>query len=91
MVSTKDKEQVERVSDIYVGYEEKGNINFNTVKEAISAISAITRRMKRTELLSWLVRLHREQVVISTPYVRLVNDEKSSGKEVLLTWYYGIG
>lgn len=34
---------------------------------------------------------YREQVVISTPYVRLVNDEKSSGKEVLLTWYYGIG
>ena len=29
MVSTKDKEQIERVSDIYVGYKEKGNVNYN--------------------------------------------------------------
>ena len=57
MVSTKDKEQVERVSDIYVGYEEKGNINFNTVKEAVSAISAM---MKRTELLYILLLVHTE-------------------------------
>lgn len=93
MVSTKDKEQVERVSDIYVGYEEKGNINFNTVKEAISAISAMTPAPDEKNGVTVHIApgTYREQVVISTPYVRLVNDEKSSGKEVLLTWYYGIG
>ena len=93
MVSTKDKEQIERVSDIYVGYKEKGNANYNTVKEAVSAVSLMTPAPDENNGVTIHIApgTYREQVIISTPYVRLVNDEKSSGKEVLLTWYYGIG
>ena len=93
MVSTKDKEQIERASDIYVGYKEKGNANYNTVKEAVSAVSLMTPAPDENNGVTIHIApgTYREQVIISTPYVRLVNDEKSSGKEVLLTWYYGIG
>lgn len=33
--------------------------------------------------------VYREQVLVDTPYVTFINDEPE--KEVLLTWYYGIG
>ena len=78
--------------DIYVGYEDKAELNYNTVKEAVAAAAAMNPS-KEDERVTIHIKpgTYREQIVVTTPYISFVNDEKNSGKEVLLTWYYGIG
>ncbi|MBR1771626.1 MAG: hypothetical protein IJ747_06315, partial [Lachnospiraceae bacterium] len=87
-VSTAAKEDLQRVSDVYVGYPDKAN-DYATVSEAMEACE----RMKpATEAERITVHIapgtYREQIIVKTPYISFVND---SSKEVLLTWYYGIG
>ena len=91
-VSTKKADALTRVPDIYVGYEDKAELNYNTVKEAVAAAAAMNPS-KEDERVTIHIKpgTYREQVVVTTPYISFVNDEKNSGKEVLLTWYYGIG
>ena len=40
-VSTKKADALTRVPDIYVGYEDKAELNYNTVKEAVAAAAAM--------------------------------------------------
>ncbi len=88
-VSTATAGALERVSDIYVGYADKAN-NYATINEAVDAAT----RMKPTSEAERITihiapGTYREQVIINVPYITLTNDEPS--KEVLITWYYGIG
>ncbi|HAN44582.1 MAG TPA: hypothetical protein DCP97_04235, partial [Ruminococcaceae bacterium] len=79
---------IPRVSDIYVGYPNKQN-NYATVNEAIKACKAMNPTSEAERITIHIAPgTYREQIIISTPYITLVNDEK---EDVLLTWYYGIG
>ena len=79
------------VSDVYVGYDDK-TPNFATVKEAIAAIETISPA-PASEADRITVHIapgtYRDQLIINTPYISLVNDSKT--EDVILTWYYGIG
>lgn len=89
-VSTTAKAKIAKVSDIYVGYKGKEN-NYDTMREAMEACSLMDPQPK-SEADRITVHIapgtYREQIFVTTPYVSFVND---SSKEVLLTWYYGIG
>lgn len=88
-VSTAEQTPITRVSDIYVGYEEKGAVNYDTVKEAVVACAAMNPTSEEERITVHIAPgTYREQIIISTPYISFVND---SDEEVLLTWYYGIG
>ena len=87
-VSTTAKEALTRVSDIYVGYPDKEN-NYSTVSEAMEACALMNPASEAERITVHIAPgTYREQIMVTAPYVSLVND---SGKEVLLTWYYGIG
>ena len=89
-VSTTAKENIARVSDIYVGYPDKEN-NYDSMRDAMEACSLMTPQ-PTSEADRITVHIapgtYREQIIVTTPYVSFVND---SSQEVLLTWYYGIG
>lgn len=88
-VSTAAAEPMTRVPDLYVGYEDKAEYNYNTVKEAVAAAAAMNPSSEEERITIHIAPgTYREQVIITTPYLSLVND---SDKEVLMTWYYGIG
>ena len=76
-------------TDLYVGYPSKKN-NFNTIQEAINNASSINPQDE-----SQRVKIHispgiyRQQIKIDTPYITLLNEEPE--KDVIITWYYGIG
>ncbi|SEW41257.1 pectinesterase family protein [[Clostridium] fimetarium] len=79
---------ITRVSDVYVGYSNKAN-NYATVNAAIAACKAMNPTIEADRITVHIAPgTYREQVIISTPYISLVNDEQG---QVLLTWYYGIG
>ncbi len=88
-VSTAQKPAVAWTSDVYVGYRTNPN-NYETVREAMDAVSrmGVDSEAKRVTV-HIAPGTYREQVIVDTPYVSFVNDEPS--REVLLTWYYGIG
>lgn len=87
-VSSDNTATKEWVSDIYVGYSDKAN-NYDTVREAIKACESMNPTDESKRITVHIAPgTYREQVIINTPYISLVND---SDKEVLLTWYYGIG
>lgn len=87
-VTTKT-ESLALVSDIYVGYADKDN-NYETVREAIAACKAMNPKSEIDRITVHIAPgVYREQVIIDTPYVSLVNDTPE--KEVKLTWYYGVG
>ncbi len=76
-------------SDIYVGYEDKGDLNYDTVSAAMAACVAMNPTSEAQRITVHIAPgTYREQITVSAPYVTLVND---SDEEVLLTWYYGIG
>lgn len=76
-------------TDLYVGYSSKSN-NFGTVQEAVNKAASINPTGESERVTIHIAPgTYREQVVVQTPYISFVNDEPS--KEVLLTWYYGIG
>lgn len=88
-VSTAAAEPMTRVPDLYVGYEDKAEYNYNTVKEAVAAAAAMNPSSEEERITIHIAPgTYREQVIITTAYLSLVND---SDKEVLMTWYYGIG
>jgi len=88
-VSTKAAETKPLVKDIYVGYEDKGELNYSTVSEAVAACAAMNPSKEEDRITVHIAPgTYREQIIITTPYVSFVND---TDKEVLLTWYYGIG
>jgi pectin methylesterase-like acyl-CoA thioesterase len=77
-------------TDLYVGYNGKPN-NYRTVQQAVNRAAQINPR-RESERVSIHVHpgTYREQVIIKTPYVTLVNHEPVNG-EAIITWYYGIG
>ncbi len=76
-------------SDIYVGYEDKGALNYDTVSAAMAACVAMNPTSEAQRITVHIAPgTYREQITVAAPYVTLVND---SDEEVLLTWYYGIG
>lgn len=87
-VSTAAKDSLPWVSDIYVGYPDKAN-NYDTVSEAVEACELMNPTSEKQRITVHIAPgTYREQVIVKAPYVSFVND---SDKEVLLTWYYGIG
>ena len=88
-VSTKKPESKPLVKDIYVGYTDKGELNYNTINEAVAACAAMNPTKEEDRITVHIAPgTYREQVILTTPYVSFVND---TNREVLLTWYYGIG
>ena len=86
---TTKKEKLEWVPDIYVGYDQKEH-NYQTVREAVKACKAMNPSDESKRITVHIAPgVYREQVLVDTPYVTFINDEPE--KEVLLTWYYGIG
>lgn len=90
MVSMINEEKItlERVDKIYVGYKDK-TPNYDTVREAVAAAAAMNPTSEEERIvISIAPGTYREQIVINTPYLTLTNE---TDKDVLLTWYYGIG
>ena len=81
---------VEWAADIYVGYETVDSIhNYATLNKALEVAKAMNPKSEEQRITIHIAPgTYREQVVVQTPYVSLVND---SDEEVLVTWYYGIG
>ena len=73
-------------TDIYVGYTDGRDYNFETVQEAIDAIAATRADTNQRVTVNINAGTYREQIIIDTPNVTL----KADG-DVTLTWYYGIG
>ena len=92
-VSTAQKDDIPWVSDIYVGYPEQEH-NYDTMREAMEACDLMKAPGVESRGEEQRITVHiapgtyREQVFVNAPYVSFVND---TDKEVLLTWYYGIG
>lgn len=88
-VSTAEKVPVAWCADVYVGYE--GSFpNYATVREAVDAISRMGVADEAHRVTVHIAPgTYREQIIVDTPYISFVNDQPA--KEVLLTWYYGIG
>lgn len=88
-VSTAQKPAVAWTSDVYVGYADQSP-NYATLRDAVDALSRMGIADEAHRVTVHIAPgTYREQIVLDTPYVSFVNDEP--GKEVLLTWYYGIG
>ncbi len=71
---------------VYVGYTDGREYNFDTVQDAIDAITDTRSNSENRVTVHINKGTYREQVVINTPNVTL----KADG-DVTLTWYYGIG
>ena len=80
----------EEKTDLYVGYPGNKN-NYPTISLAIAACVSISPKSESERITIHIAPgIYREQVIINTPYITLVNDDVSS-KDVTITWYYGIG
>lgn len=89
VVSTKEKPAVAWTSDVYVGYPDKAP-NYATVRDAVAAVSRMGVADEAHRVTVHIAPgTYREQIIVDTPYISFVNDQPA--KEVLLTWYYGIG
>ncbi|MBD5521963.1 MAG: hypothetical protein HDR03_12225 [Lachnospiraceae bacterium] len=86
-VSTASKGSITYAEDIYVGYPDKAN-NYATVSEAVEACELMNRTAGQRVKIHIAPGTYREQIIVTAPNVSFVND---TNKEVLLTWYYGIG
>lgn len=88
-VSTAAKPAVTWAKDVYVGYADRED-SYKTLREAVDAVSRmnVTSEAKRVTI-HIAPGTYREQVIIETPYITLMNDTPE--EEVLVTWYYGIG
>ncbi|MCM1091915.1 MAG: pectinesterase family protein [Butyrivibrio sp.] len=90
-MSTAAQGALEWVSDIYVGYPKQEH-NYATVTDAVEACARMNPSSEAKRITVHIAPgTYREQVIVETPYITFVNDEAGKGKEVLLTWYYGIG
>lgn len=76
-------------TDLYVGDSSKPN-NFNTVQEAVNKAASINPGSENDRVTIHISPgTYRQQVIVQTPFISFVNANPS--KEVILTWYYGIG
>lgn len=76
-------------SDLYVGYANQAH-NYKTVNEAVDAAKAMNPTSEAQRITIHIAPgTYREQIIVDVPYLTFINDE--ADKEVLLTWYYGIG
>ena len=89
-VFTGTKDKTEYVEKIYVGYTDDRENNYATVSEAMEACRLMNRSNPSGERITVSIAPgeYREQIIVDVPYVSFINESK---KEVLLTWYYGIG
>ncbi len=79
-------EKIDYKSDIYVGADK----DYKTVQSAVNAVKTMGERTKEQRVNIHIAPgIYREQVLIDTPYISLIND--TPDKKVLITWYYGIG
>ncbi len=86
--STEEKGILPWAAHVYVGYPDKKN-NYDTVAEAVEVCKRMNPRDERHRIKVHIAPgTYREQVIVTTPYISFVND---TDKQVLLTWYYGIG
>ena len=77
-------------SDLYVGYP-SAKKNYVTVSQAIKACAQINPQNESDRITIHIAPgTYREQIIINTPYITLINDEISKG-DVTLTWYYAMG
>lgn len=89
-VSTATEGALTRVADLYVGYSDEGDANYETVSEAVKAAKRMNPSSESERITIHIAPgTYREQIIVDAPYVTFTNDEPS--KEVKLTWYYGIG
>lgn len=88
-VSNAQPEAAAWTADVYVGYPGKSP-NYPTLQGAVDAVSRMGVDSEEKRVTIHIAPgTYREQVIVDTPYISFVNDEPT--KEVLLTWYYGIG
>ncbi len=87
-VSTATPAAVDYAADIYVGDATK-TPNFKTVTGALAYIKRMTRTDGQRVTVHIAPGIYREQINIDVANVTFVND--APGKEVKLSWYYGIG
>jgi pectin methylesterase-like acyl-CoA thioesterase len=77
------------VGDLYVGDSTKEH-NYATVKEALAAAARMKPESEAERITIHIAPgVYRAQLMISTPYISLVNADPS--QEVKITWYYGVG
>ena len=77
-------------ADLYVGYESIDSIhNYATLNQALEVAQAMNPKSEKERITIHVAPgVYREQVIVQTPYISLVND---TDEDVLVTWYYGIG
>lgn len=76
-------------TNLYVGYSNKSG-NYSTVQAAVDAAAKLNPRSEQQRVYIHIAPgIYRQQVIVNTPYISFVND--NPGREVKLTWYYGIG
>ena len=76
-------------TDLYVGYAGKAD-SYSTVNAAVSAAAARNPQSENDRVTIHIAPgTYREQITFNTPYLSFVNDDPS--RQVVLTWYYGIG
>ena len=81
---------INSLTDLYVGYPDLKN-NYPKVSQAIEACASINPKSESDRITIHIFPgTYREQIIIKTPYITLINDDISKG-DVILTWYYGIG
>ena len=88
-VSTAADTALARVAHIYVGYPSKSN-NYSTIRDAVKAAKRMNPGSEEQRITIHIAPgTYREQINVDVPYITFINDEPS--REVLITWYYGIG
>ena len=89
-VSTAAEGDLTRKADLYVGYADKGDANYETVNKAVKAAKRMKPASEADRITIHIAPgVYREQVIVDVPYISFVND--TPDKEVRLTWYQGIG
>lgn len=86
---TVDTTPIDYAADIYVGYKDKTENSYATVSAAMDACERMTRTSGQRVTVHIAPGVYREQIFVKAPNITFVND--TPGKQVLLTWYYGIG
>ncbi|WP_121642424.1 pectinesterase family protein [Bacillus vallismortis] len=94
-VNHSEPEPLSWVADLYVGDSSKEH-NYHTVKEALAVAARMNPSNEEQRITIHIAPgVYREQLVIQTPYISLVNSNPNPtsdpNTQVKITWYYGIG
>ena len=77
-------------TNLYVGYSGRSN-NFGSIQSAVNRAAQLNPQSESQRVIIHIAPgKYRQQVIIQTPYITLINDETAKGT-VTITWYYGIG